>query len=517
LEGSVIIDSFADKKLTDDLIQYDQEPEPEPKKGNVLRIASDRPQTDEPELLKYLQNDHGNSERLIALHGDKLRYCHPMNKWLAWDGRRWVVDANKQAYKFAKMAMLEYVGQAHRAGNEAHEKYSRLCLDSKRINALLESSQCEIYVEPEKLDTHAYLLNFLNGVVDLRTGELEPHRRDLYLTKLIHYDFNPEAQCSLWKTVIYQLMGLEINPERAERMANWLQKAFGYSMTGMTREKAVFICWGPTDAGKSTVLTTFRSIVEEYSSLLQIDTLMVRREESNNSLSDLSDIRGCRYVQTSETEKGQRLAEGKLKRISQGMGKIKACRKYDNPIEFLETHKLWIDANHKPRVKGNDGATWNRLYPIPFTISIPKAEQDRTLPDKLMMEAEGILAWAVAGAVRWYQEGLGKPEEIESANREWQEDEDLQGRFLLECIEPGAGAEATRIYKLYQWWCLKNGERPESGTAFGRSMTDRGYERGKDDVTRRTIYKNIAIIPAVEAEFDSDQHQHKGAQKGFFS
>ena len=123
------------------------------------------------------------------------------------------------------------------------------------------------------------------------------------------------------------------------------------------------------------------------------------RQESNNTQADLADLRGARFVQTSETEEGQRLAQGKLKRITQGMGKIKATRKYENPIEFNETHKLWIDTNRKPTIRDvDDKATFNRLHPIPFTVTIAKDQIDKELPGKLLGEAEGILAWAVEGA-----------------------------------------------------------------------------------------------------------------------
>jgi len=115
----------------------------------------------------------------------------------------------------------------------------------------------------------------------------------------------------------------------------YLQKAFGYSLTGSTVEKVVFMCLGKGDNGKTTLLSLFLGLLKEYAVLLQIDTLMVR-QESNNTQADLADLRGARFVMTSETEQGQRLAEGKLKRITQGMGKIKATRKYENPIEFDE-------------------------------------------------------------------------------------------------------------------------------------------------------------------------------------
>src|ERR1019366_2826305 len=147
-------------------------------------------------------------------------------------------------------------------------------------------------------------------------------------------------------------------------------------------EKAVFLLHGKGDNGKTSLLALFLMLLEEYAILLQIDTLMMR-QESNNTQADLADLRGARFVMTSETEEGQRLAEGKLKRITQGMGKIKAVRKYENPLEFNESHKLWIDANHLPVIRGIDNAIWNRLHPVPFSVTIPKAEQDRELRGKL--------------------------------------------------------------------------------------------------------------------------------------
>src|SRR5262249_34328108 len=151
----------------------------------------------------------------------------------------------------------------------------------------------------------------------------------------------------------------------AERMISYLQRAIGYSLTGSTEEKVVFMAFGSGNNGKSTFLSLFFRLLQEYAVLLLIETLMAK-QETTNSQADLADLRGARFVMTSETEEGQRLAEGKLKRITQGMGEIKAVRKYENPITFPETHKLWMDANHKPVVRGTDNAIWNRLHPIPF-------------------------------------------------------------------------------------------------------------------------------------------------------
>ena len=441
--------------------------------------------TGAPDLLTYLYNDHGNAERLIALYGEDLRYCHAFKKWLVWDGMRWAVDDTDQARRLAKQAMLEFLRQAVEVGNDSPEKFARGSLDNRRITSLLSMAECEIFVRPSELDTNPYLLNFVNGTVDLRTGKRRRHRRKDFITKLIHYEYRPGARCELWRAFLDEIMGGgpdagDAEFARAERLIEYLQRALGYSLTGCTNEKAVFVVFGIGDNGKSTLLSTIYRLAEEYSVLLQADPLMVR-QESNNTQADLADLRGARFVQTSETEQGQRLAQGKLKRITQGMGKIKAVRKYENPIEFRETHKLWIDTNRKPTIRdADDAATFNRLHPIPFMVRIPKNRIDRDMPAKLLREAEGILAWALEGAKLWYQSGLQKPPEVEAARDQWRAEMDQLGRFIEErCIvAKNLRARASALYNDYRWWAEAGGEKEVmTATAFGSKLRERGFEK----------------------------------------
>jgi putative DNA primase/helicase len=280
--------------------------------------------------------------------------------------------------------------------------------------------------------------------------------------------------------------------ERADRLLSYLQLALGYSLTGLTSEKSVFLLHGSGDNGKSTLLSTFLKLLDEYSVLLQIDTLMVR-QESNNTQADLADLRGARFVMTSETEEGQRLAEGKLKRITQGMGRIKATRKYENPIEFQETHKLWIDANHLPVIRGTDNAIWNRLHPIPFTVVIPKEKQDRTLPAQFIAEGAGILAWAVEGAIQWCRNGLGKPPEVADAGKSWRAESDQVGRFIRECCVVGEHCQvkARALYVAYKKWAEEAGEHAEKETNFARRIAEQGFS--KDRKTAGLVYAGIGL------------------------
>lgn len=465
----------------------------------VRRFHKPEPGNDKPDLLRQLQNDHGNADRLIALYGEDLKYCHAFKKWLVWDGMRWAPDDTDQARRLAKLAMLEFLRQAIERGGGDAEKFARASLDARRIASTLSMAECEIFARPSDLDTDPFALNFLNGTVDLRTGELREHRRSDLITKLIRYRYFKAAECPRWLAFLDQIMGKgpeagETEIDRARRLVAYLRRALGYSLTGTTIEKAVFIPFGTGDNGKSTMLSTIRHLVEEYSHLLQVDTLMVR-QESNNTQADLADLRGARFVQTSETEEGQRLAQGKLKRISQGMGKIKATRKYENPIEFPETHKLWMDTNRKPTIRDvDDKAIFNRLHPIPFTVTIPKEEIDKELPAKLLDEGEGILAWVVEGARLWYVEGLGKPAEVEAAKDKWREDMDQLGRFIDERCLTGDGfrINAAALYADYKQWATDGGDRsPLTSTAFGTKFTDRGFAKMHSE--RGAVYLRIGL------------------------
>jgi len=448
-------------------------------------------------LLKQLRNDTGNADRLILKFGDRLRYCPAFRKWLVWDGRRWAVDDQGAARRLAKKTMLEYLAEAVDAGDKDHRAFAYGSLDARRIASLLTMAECELVITPDRLDTHPFLLNFMNGTLDLETGALLPHDPERFITKLVHYNYNPEAICRVFTAFIARLMGnhadaSEADLDRAERMVGYLKRALGYSLTGTTEEKAVFVPFGSGNNGKTTLLATFLHLLEEYAALLQVDTLMVR-QESNNTQADLADLRGARFVMTSESEEGQRLSQSKLKRITQGMGSIKAARKYENPIEFPETHKLWLDTNSKPVIRAaDDQATFNRLHPIPFTVTIPDAEIDKSLPRKLLVEAEGILAWAVEGAREWRRNGLGKPPEITAANDDWKAENDQLGRFIEDCCVAGSSfsSRARPLYLCYRQWAEGAGEPAITETMFGRRLKGRGC--AKEDRRYGAVYLGIA-------------------------
>ena len=485
-------DPYTERETSATLRQAYSRPAREPWGSKALPRVLETPHggpASTPELLSHHLSDYGNAQRLIALYGADLRYCHALLKWLVWDGRRWAIDDGEYSRDRAQRTILEFAHQAFEQKNENALKFAARCLNSQRISNALREAQPHLAIRPADLDTNPDLLNFSNGTVDLKRSTIRKHRREDFITKLVQHEYRAGAECPTFLSFLMRTTACHAG------LIDYLQRAFGYSLTGHTIEKAVFLLHGRGDNGKSTLLSTFLKLLAEYAVLLQIDTLMVR-QESSNSQADLADLRGARFAMTSETEEGQRLSEGKLKRITQGMGRIKATRKWENPVEFPETHKLWIDANHLPVVRGIDNAIWNRLHPVPFDVTIPKADQDKELPGKLLAEAEGILEWAVVGARRWYEVGLGKPHDVERAGLAWRAESDQIGRFIQDVCVIGqfAQAKARHLYAAYKSWAEDGGEHPLPEKVFGERMAER-HTRKKE--ATGNVYVGIGLASAT--------------------
>jgi putative DNA primase/helicase len=162
--------------------------------------------TPEPDLLQYGMHDCGNSDRIIAVYGSDLRYCHEWKKWFRWDTQRWCLDTKADIRRKAKLVMVRFLRQAIETVNEGMEKFARQSLNAGRIEAGISLAQPELPIAPSELDQNAWLLNFQNCTLDLRTGEPHGHRREDFVTKLVPYDFDRDAQCPQWLTLLNKMM-----------------------------------------------------------------------------------------------------------------------------------------------------------------------------------------------------------------------------------------------------------------------------------------------------------------------
>lgn len=477
--------------------------------------APQEPADEGPDLLGYPLTDSGNKDRIVALYAADIRYCAEFKSWLLWDGQRWRRDEVADVTQYAeRMARMMYAQAKTRPGLDSSLRaalmdHARHSESHSAITAALNRtlSHPGIVISQEDLDCHKFLLNFRNGVLDLRTGQLLPHDRSYLITKLVEYDYKPDALAPRFLKFINRIMGE--TPDDAEpresvtRLVGFLQKAFGYSLTGDISEKATFILYGPKgNNGKTTLVTLIATIFEDYSTLLDITTLMESRASDSSVREDMARLRGARFVVASEVDEQQPISVRLLKKLTPGTGKITARRLYEHAIEFFAEHKLFIDTNNLPDVRGGgDAATWDRLLTIPFLVHIPKEidgepnpEMDKKLDRKLLAEAEGVIAWLVRGAMQWAKDGsLGNPPEVKAAGVEWQETADPLKQFLEDCCEigepvakdvltrtDGYWVQCRHLSAAYVHWCKENEEKRVLGRGkFNDRLMRKGFRENR--------------------------------------
>jgi putative DNA primase/helicase len=436
--------------------------------------------------------DVGNGRRLVARHGQDLRYCERLGGWLAWDGRRWAADENGEVARRAKETARAIFDEARECPDDDRRKalYKHgLNSESKyRVAAMMAMAQSELPVvaRPEDFDRDPWLLNVSNGTIDLRTGGLLPHQRDDLITRLAPVEYDPEAEAPTWAAFLDRVM------DGNQELIAFLQRAIGYTLGASTREQVLFILFGGGSNGKSTFSETVRALLGDYAQQTPVDTLMIKHGQTIPN--DVARLRGARLVTASEAEEGQRLAESLVKAMTGGDA-LAARFLHAEWFEFVPVFKLWLHTNHKPTIYGTDLAIWRRIRLVPFTVTIPPDEQDRDLGRKLQAELPGILAWAVQGCLAWQRDGLGAPEEVTQATQDYRAEMDKLGGFLSDCcvLDAKAQAQAGDLYQAYKDWCEANGEREVSGTRFGRQLAERGFEKERDN-TGHVAYVGIGLL-----------------------
>jgi putative DNA primase/helicase len=442
--------------------------------------------------------DLGNAERFVAQHGENVHYCYPWGKFLVWTDARWERDEAGKVYRLAKETVRSIYHEAAAVEDENRRKalaqHATRSEAETKIKAMLELAKSEIPVSPEELDADPWLLNALNGTVDLRTGELREHRREDLITKIAPVDYRPDASASAWGKFLEQVLP-------SEDLRAFVQRAAGYSATSDTSEQCLFINHGVGANGKSTYQEAIASALGDYAMRAPTDMLLAKR--SGGVPNDVARLKGARLVAASETEEGRRLAESLVKDLTGG-DTITARFMRAEFFDFKPTHKLWLSTNHKPEIRGTDTAIWRRIRLVPWSVTIPPAEQDKTLPETLRHELPGILAWIVRGSLEWRRGGLRPPDEVRRATGEYRAEMDVLAGFLGECCEAGPDLwdYAKDLYTSYKRWCGETGERTETQRKFGERLRERGFERDRGGSRGAGIWRGLRLSEEERARIE---------------
>lgn len=430
---------------------------------------------EEPGPGEYRLTELGNAQRLADANVSRLRFVHDWKAWLVWDGSRWkrdsggaedvaakeIVDqlfalaetSRTQAVRLseihadllaagdntdraaeardarAKAQQSEGYKQTKRAIGAAGsmERWAMMSSTAKVISNMVKLARSEprLIAVPGELDADRWVLNVKNGTLDLREGELRPHRQSDMITKMAGAGYDPDARAPRWERFLE-----EVQPD--PEMRAWLQRFMGYCLTGSISEQVMLFALGVGNNGKNVMLDTMLAVMGDYAMTGAPDLLVLKHNDEHPTA--FADLHGHRLVVVSEIDRGRKWAEATIKRLT-GDEWITARRMRQDFYRFRATHKFIVMANSKPEVSGTDNGIWRRMRLAPFGVTIPKEKIDQGLLEALRSEIDGILAWAVRGCLAWQRSGLGSPRAVSEAVEKYRREQDVVGEWYAErCV-----------------------------------------------------------------------------------
>jgi putative DNA primase/helicase len=254
---------------------------------------------------------------------------------------------------------------------------------------------------------------------------------------------------------------------KTEAERKTLQEYAGYSLMywGLPLHKALFLV-GPQASGKSTFLNTLQQVLGKTTHLSPqqlVDDEYGAIELEDSWANIASDIPSALLSNV-----------GRFKEITAG-DRIRARRIYEQGYTIRPTAKHFYSANQLPEIKIDDNAFFRRVMIVAFPETVPREERDKDLPDRLSLEIDGILRWAVEGLQRLLQnEDFTRDLTPQETRRLWEEHASSIGQFKIRCLNvTGNGEHAVpkdEVYDAYGQFCMDKGLPTESQRKLTRVL-----------------------------------------------
>lgn len=447
-------------------------------------------------LMNYALTDSGNAERLENALAERFAYVEELKKWLRFTGKRWqettpekVMDAACEVFRMIRNGIYDLPQTTDKAERQQREAVLSWLEKSENANKLKNAVTLlkgKLLVPYSEFDSEPNLLNLQNGTLDLTTFNLYPHRAQDRLTKICGAEYHEHSNGKFFDVV------REILPD--DEVRAYVKRFLGYCLTASTQEEKILIACGPGGHGKGTLFETVAAVLGDYKDTIPVDVLLSSGQYGNGQAPspELAKLPGKRLVLSSESGKGRKLDEAKLKLLTGG-DTLTARRLQAEPFQFRPAFKLVIETNFLPVLADStDKGITRRLVTIPFN-----SEKITTVNTKLkseLLQPENLsqcLEWLLQGLGEWRRQGLGEiPAAAAEMATKYYASCDLVALWLEENTEESGGfLQVTKAYNDFSEW-LGAGKKWQRIT-FTEAMEQHGYT--KQRFNGGIGFKNIAL------------------------
>lgn len=511
--------------------------------AEVIRITPP-----DPERLSWFEmSDLGNAERLKARTQGLLHYVptgEESGYWIGYDGKRWTRKDGRRRAELAAHDVARAIRDEVKAlrqqiedgrlpkgmGRDLAEKrlvelhgWAIKSGNSAQARGMLSRAAAEMAVEEESFDTDPLAFNCENGTLRfvqgrdgwrVEHGEHEPEDR---ITRLAPVVYDPDARCPQWEE---RLRLIQPDDDQREQ----LQVMAGYFLTGLTSEQQFYLFQGPGGDGKSATVSIITRLMGDYHRRAKVQSFLegAQRSGSDHS-SDIARLAGdVRLVTCSEPPARAAWNGNVLKEVTGG-DTVTARALREAEIEFVPRWKLVAECNSLPRVPSSDDGFWRRCRVVPWPFQFLKMgvapEQPHLLQARLLGEASGILNWALAGALRWLNEGrVPVSRTTKRATDEYRRSTDPFDEWYLDrCVtnDRSEMAEAKALYDSFKAFSEEAGlEKVMTQKRFGLKLAEKQHERHKRNGTIWRIGIRLKSEGELAAAERADEREDAAAGVG---
>jgi P4 family phage/plasmid primase-like protien len=466
--------------------------------GETLASATPLAANDNAIIYSPDATDAVSIARTFLRSGQEL-FVAEKKAWYRWQAMRWVRDVDNRVYR-RMSKVLDRLDESVGTDKQIEAARNRLGLHVDTAAKLGSVSASSFDADPN-------LLNFEDGTLDLRDFIARPHATVDLLTKLIPIKLNAEPTeeaKAIWSSFVASIF-VSSDKQSDRELADFVQRAVGYTLSGGGREKTFFYSYGETDSGKSTFLRALAALLGEYASTPAGTVFAAGRQHGQGHNADLIPMVGCRAAIVDELP--DMPFDVRLINLITGGGSQSISDKGEKAFTWTPRMALWLGAEvspaSNPRIRGFIG----RMRRIPF---LNKFAKDPAFTERLMMAdvMTAALHWALEGVALYREKGLGTCKAVETSTQEYADEQDDPVAAFLDDVCSKAGWTSTAaLHGSYCIWRAQHGYRsaPETIKVFGKRLAAAGAESDEKGKAKVRGWKLTVMASANERAGESEQ------------
>lgn len=339
-----------------------------------------------------------------------------------------------------------------------------------------------------------YLINFKNGIYNIKTKELMPHTPELLTSVQMNCDYNPNADCPYIKQYLSDM----VDPEYHKTLLQMLSRV----LIPNKYNNEYLILVGQAGTGKTQILHPIRAILKSHFTAMGLSTLL-----DKYAISSLQNVRAniCGDISTLPIKDASI-----LKQITGGET-IDSDVKFKDRVTFRPTCILIFSANKLPRIEGADTADMDRLIYVPYRNRIRGTDKQITNFDELITTPEELSGFVNLLLV--YLEEYLQTKKIHRTLKDVELAEDYsckaspESTFMDYCVRPvneneGMSISRQQAYDIYCGWCTYVAVSPKIPRAFGNILGKKGVTGYNGRNMLKSTWDNVDIsLPNDIIEF----------------